>query len=255
MAGEITYTTAAFTGPLDLLLFLIQKAEVNIYDIPIAQITDQFLEYMKRSEVTALGDMSDFYRMASDLLWIKSRMLLPQQFDFDEEYEDPRAELVQRLLEYQKYKRYSQLLSKSARAGDFKLQRKPSQFFLPYSDQDLFSDAAVADLLRTYVELLSKLDDLSGQVFNVYEEVTVNSKITLLNELLDSKPEIGFLELVSDTTSRAHIISAFLAVLECVRDEMILIRQDSAYGDIAITRRPQDYVPESAGQGEYADGE
>ena len=97
--------TIKFDGPLDLLLYLIQQSEVNIYDIPIAQITDQFLAYLSAHQDMDLGVLSSFYKMASQLLAIKSRMLLPEDVEFDEEYEDPRKELVDQLIEYQKFKK------------------------------------------------------------------------------------------------------------------------------------------------------
>ena len=241
MSSGISYKTPAFEGPLDLLLFLIQKSEVNIYDIPIAQITDQFLEYIKKDEVTSLGDLSDFYKMAADLLWIKSRMMLPVEVEFDEEYEDPRKELVERLLDYQKFKKYSQLLFDSERQNDFMMERKKVQFLLPFSDEELWSNVGIGDLLSTYVNLMERVDEFSQKVFSVYEEVTVNEKVALMTELLDKNDCIHFTDIVVDRHSPEHIISAFLAVLESVKDEMILIRQDEEYGDILITRRPENY--------------
>ncbi|NLY07783.1 MAG: segregation/condensation protein A [Spirochaetales bacterium] len=242
MEGKISYKTKSFEGPLDLLLFLIQKSEVNIYDIPISEITDQFLDYLKSDEVTSLGDLSDFYKMAADLIWIKSRMMLPVEVEFDEEYEDPRKELVQRLLDYQKFKKYSQLLFDSERKTDFLIERKKVQFLLPFSDDELWTDIGIGDLLSTYVDLMSKVDEFSQKVFNVYEEVSINDKIALINELLNKQEVVHFLDVVVKRHSPDHIISAFLAVLDSVKDEIILIRQDVSFGDIEITRRPLDYV-------------
>ena len=100
-----------FEGPLDLLLFLIKKNEVNIYDIPIGEITEQFLEYLDYAVTTDLASLTDFYATAADLLYIKSRMLLPVEADFaDEDMEDPRKELVEKLIEYQKFKKLSELM-------------------------------------------------------------------------------------------------------------------------------------------------
>ena len=101
-----TYKLGDFEGPLDLLLFLIKKNEVNIYDIPIGEITEQFLEYMDYAVTTDLSSLTEFYAMAADLLYIKSRMLLPVEIELDgEELDDPRQELVDRLIEYQKFKK------------------------------------------------------------------------------------------------------------------------------------------------------
>jgi segregation and condensation protein A len=96
-----------FEGPLDLLLFLIRKAEINIYDIPIAAITEQYLGYLKYATRVDLDNITEFYLMAATLIWIKSRMLLPVEVDLESELEDPRRELVEKLIEYQKYKKLS----------------------------------------------------------------------------------------------------------------------------------------------------
>lgn len=243
MASSISYKTSAFEGPLDLLLYLIQKSEVNIYDIPISDITEQFLEYLKKDEIKSLGDLSDFYKMAAELLWIKSRMLLPVEIEFDEEYEDPRKELVQRLLDYQKFKKYTQLLFDTEKQSDFSIERKKVQFLLPFSDEELWENVNAGDLLNTYVDLMKNINDFSQKVFNIYEEVTINEKVALMNELLDKKPVVLFSEVIVNRHSPEHVISAFLAVLESVKDKMILISQEVEYGEITITRNPE--MPDS----------
>ena len=105
-----------FDGPLDLLLFLISKNDANIYDIPISLITEQFLSYIS-SHSTEIDDLADFYRMAAELLYIKSRLLLPHETELDEEYEDPRQDLVDRLIDYQKYTKYTDLLTGQDKSG------------------------------------------------------------------------------------------------------------------------------------------
>lgn len=118
-AGALSYTLEKFEGPLDLLLHLIQKAKVNIYDIPIAQITDQFLEYLKGAEELSLDVLSEFYQMAAHLLYMKSRMLLPSfdSIEEDEEFSQLKSDLIDSLIEYQKFKRYSSLLATSQEEG------------------------------------------------------------------------------------------------------------------------------------------
>ena len=128
-----------FEGPLDLLLYLIQENNANIYDLPIALITDQFLEYIKENE-TELSDLADFYRTAAELLYIKTKLLLPTTTELDEEYEDPRQELVDRLLDYQKFKKYTDLLS-GADDGDKIYISRPENFFaIPFEDKELFNE-------------------------------------------------------------------------------------------------------------------
>jgi len=239
--GERTgfsYTLKQFEGPLDLLLYLIQKAQVNIYDIPISEITDQFLEYLDLAKQMDLNDLTDFYLMASHLLLIKSRMLLPHDDVFDdEELSDPRIELVERLLEYQKYKKYTELLSDASQNGELFIHRKKSQFMLPFDDQELWSEVSVWDLLKTFSSLLKSVTP--EQVFNVYEEVTTKQKLSLMYELFETKDEISFLDIVVRPNSPMDVICAFLAILEAVKFHLIAIFQHTLFGDIMIRKRDE----------------
>ncbi|MDX9810230.1 MAG: segregation/condensation protein A [Sphaerochaetaceae bacterium] len=235
--SHLSYTLDQFEGPLDLLLYLIQKAQINIYDIPIAQITDQFIGYLNLAEKPDLDELADFYLMAAHLLLIKSRMLLPRSsiLDDDEELDDPRSELVERLLEYQKYKRYSTLLSDSNRQGELYIQRKKAQFMLPFDDSDLWNEISVWDLLKTFTSLLRSIT--TEQVFNVYEEVTTKQKITLMYELFEKQDELSFFDIVANPESRLDVICAFLAILEAVKFHMVVIIQHQLFGDILIRKR------------------
>ncbi|MDY4609414.1 MAG: segregation/condensation protein A [Sphaerochaetaceae bacterium] len=234
-----SFKTPVFEGPLDLLLYLIQKSEINIYDIPISEITDQFLEYLNQAEQLDLGDLTDFYKMAADLLYIKSRMLLPVEVDFDEEYADPRQELVERLIEYQKFKKYTDLLSNTEQNGELYISRRPTQFMLPFDDQELWSNVSVQDLLHTFAKLLKSITP--SKVFNVYEEVTVNEKITLMTELFETHEVIHLIDVIVHPEEPLHIICAFMAILESTKFKMILIEQPEPFGDIVIRRRSQDF--------------
>lgn len=237
--------------PLEVLLGLIQKNEVSIYDIPISLITEQFLDYIHREEEVGLKDLSDFYKMAADLIWIKSQILLPRDPDFgDEYYEDPREELVERLLEYSKFKKYSQLLQGSDREGLPPVIRKESQFRMPFSDQELWENVNTEDLLKTFMKLLrEKIAD--EKVFNVYESVTEQEKFALMLELLDGRESIKFTDLFAKDSSPLHVICAFLALLDAVKDKTVTVQQDEAFSDIIIRLRPvDDNVTED---GEYGD--
>ena len=132
-----------FEGPLDLLLFLIKKNEVNIYDIPISQITEQYLSFIKYNTRIDLESVTDFFLMAATLLYIKSRMLLPVEIDLDEELEDPRAELVDRLIEYQKYKKLSELMSEKERESEWLIERRKMQAPLPFRSEEHTSELQV----------------------------------------------------------------------------------------------------------------
>ena len=129
-----TYKLGEFEGPLDLLLFLIKKNEVNIYDIPIAKITEQFIEYLEYASKIDLDNLTEFYVMAATLLYIKSCMLLPIDFDLSDEIEDPRQELVEQLIEYHKYKKLGELISKKEDEIEWAVERKKTQLALPFDD-------------------------------------------------------------------------------------------------------------------------
>ena len=241
----VEFHTPEFDGPLDLLLALIQKNEVSIYDIPISLITDQFLEYIRNAENIGLGDLSEFYKMAANLIWIKSQMLLPKDVEFDEEYEDPRDELVQRLLEYSKFRKYSELLIDIEDTENSLPKRKGSDIMLPFSDDELFEDKNIRDLVSVFKSLMDscKIDE---KIFNIYEEVSEREKMTLLNELLEKKEVVKFSELFSFHPTPSHIICSFLAVLGQVKDKIITVQQSEIFGEIDIKKRPKDYNPKKA---------
>jgi segregation and condensation protein A len=220
-----------------LLLHLIQKARINIYDIPIAEITRQFLRYLEEASKLDLDDLTDFYAMAAHLIYMKSRLLIPsdEPLEEDGEFASMRSELVERLLEYQKYKRYSALLSDTGQGGELFIQRRKSQFMLPFEDQDLWDGISVWDLLKTFSSLLGTITP--EQVFNVYEEVTTKQKLTLMAELFEDRQEISFLDIVVRPDSPMDVICAFLAILEAVKFSMITIFQHRLFGDIVIRRR------------------
>lgn len=228
-----------FDGPLELLLYMIQQSEMNIYDIPIAQITDQFIDYLSSHQDMYLGTMTSFYKMAAELLSIKSRMLLPVDVEFDEEYEDPRQELVEQLIEYQKFKKYTQLLETGGVGGDIAIARKESAFMLPFSDQDLFQDVTLQKLLETFTSLMRTI--APNKVFNVYESVTVSEKIALMDELFETKDKLTLEDVIVHMDSKLDIVCSFMAILECCKLQKIVIHQEEPYGTIMIIQRPQDF--------------
>ena len=234
------FHTEGFDGPLDLLLFLISENKINIYNIDVSLITEQFLAYITEHEAE-LEELSDFYKMAADLLYIKSRMLLPVTTELDEEYEDPRQELVERLLEYQKYKRYTDLLLSGGGADRLYIRRNENFFAVPYEDKDLFEGVDVNMLLKAFVALANRT--APAKIFNLYEEVSINEKKTLLTELLDQKEEVTIEELIVHLDDKMHIICSIMAVLEMTKEHLILITQKVEFGPIYIQRRPQDWDP------------
>lgn len=236
-AEKHQYKLASFEGPLDLLLYLIKKNEVNIYDIPITDITEQFLEFMKYASALDLENVTEFYLMASTLLYIKSRMLLPVEVDFDDELEDPRRELVEKLIEYQKYRKLSSLMAEKEKESTWIIERKKRQHFLPFQEEEsLWQELEVWELLKCFSGIMENLS--SEKIINLYEEVSVNEKITLILELLESEKDFLFTDLLINPDSLLEIVCTFLAVLETVKNQQILIYQNRLFGDIMIKPRP-----------------
>ncbi|MBI4974342.1 MAG: segregation/condensation protein A [Candidatus Omnitrophica bacterium] len=225
-----------FEGPLDLLLYLIKKEEIDIYDIPIAKITDQYLEYLEFMKLLDLNIAGEFLVMAATLMHIKSRMLLPpDQAAPEEEEKDPRAELVKRLLEYKKFKEAAAELSH--------MESKQKHFFarisldkdkVPVTSDDFF-EASLFDLITAFTKVLK---DIPKDIFHevIKDEYTVSEKIHDILHLLVEKTAINFGDLFKVAKSKMEIITTFLAVLELIRLKEIVARQASPFSEIEITR-------------------
>lgn len=227
-----------FEGPLDLLLFLIKKQEINIYDIPIASITEQYLRYLSYVTRIELDNITEFYLMASTLLFIKSRMLLPVEIDLDEEVEDPRRALVEKLIEYQKYKKLGEMIKEKEQEVEWELERRRSQRILPFADEGMWEQIGIWDLLKTFTNLISSITP--ERIIDLYEEVTVNEKITLIRELIERKNEFLFVETIKKTDSIIEVVCSFLAILEMVKMKEIIIYQNRFFGDIRIKGRKEE---------------
>ena len=176
------FSVADREEPLDLLLYLIKKNEINIYDIPIAQITEQYMEYLDYAAKTDLENLTEFYALAADLLYIKSKMLLPVEVSFDDdEMEDPRQELVDKLIEYQKFKKLSVLMEEKQDESEWTFERKRIQRVLPFDEEELWQKVETWDLLNTFSSLISSYS--AEKILDTTEEITVNEKIALMEEL------------------------------------------------------------------------
>ena len=230
------FSLPQFEGPLALLLHLINKNEVNIYDIPISEITEQFLEYLDYVISPDLDNLVDFYAMAADLIYIKSRMLLPISEDDmeNEEIEDPRAELVEKLIEYQKYKKLTTLMEEKEEETEWFFERKKMQVSLPFEDNELWERVNTWDLLKTFSNLISSYN--KERILTFYEEVSVNEKITLMNEFLEEKGECMFTDLIVRRGNLLDIVCAFMALLEACKFKIASIWQNRMFGDIKIKK-------------------
>ncbi|AGT42541.1 segregation and condensation protein A [Treponema pedis] len=228
-----------FEGPLDLLLFLINKNEVNIYDIPISDITEQYLQYLDYAVSPDLDNLVEFYSMAANLLYIKSRMLLPVEVELDEgDIEDPRTELVDKLIEYQKYKKLSELMEEQENDAEWYFERKKIQTALPFNEDELWERLDTWELLKTFSQLMSNYK--TEHILDLYEEVSVNEKITLMNELLEKKGECLFTDLIIRKGNLLDVVCAFMAILEAVKFKMASIWQNRMFGDIKIKAWEQE---------------
>jgi segregation and condensation protein A len=231
-----------FEGPLDLLLYLIKKEEVDIYNIPIAKVTDQYLEYLELMQLLDLNIAGEFIVMAATLMHIKSRMLLPpEETELAEEEEDPRAELVRRLLEYKKFKEAASELSQ--------MEAHQKHFFARVGTglgdvkfQDEFFEASLFDLITAFTKVLKDIPkDMFHQV--VKDEFTVSEKIHDILHMLVDKPTLFFMDLFKAAKNRLEIITTFLAVLELIRLKEIVIRQTAPFGEIEILRNTESISP------------
>ena len=244
------YKAGEFEGPLDLLWALIRESKVNIYDIPIAQITEQYLEYLDYAVQTDLGDLSEFYSWAAKLIYIKSRMLLPVEFNMDDDdEEDPRQELVDKLIEYQKFKKLSSMLEEQEDQSEWNFERKKIERVLPFEESDeMWEEIDTWELLQQMQSIFkSMMSQYSNEkILNMYEEISVNEKITLMNELLEDKKECMFTDLLTRKGNEMDVICAFMAILEAVKFKMITIFQNKLFGDIKICAREDNagYVPD-----------
>jgi segregation and condensation protein A len=239
------FQAGAFEGPLDLLLFLIKRSEVSIYDIPIHEITEQYLAYLDYAAKIDLDNITEFYLMATTLIYIKSRMLLPVEMNMDDEMEDPRQELVDRLIEYQKIKKLTELMTEKNQESEWVVQRNKEQRSLPFpEDENLWEELDVWELLKTFSRLISSLS--SERIIDLTEEVTINEKLTLINEMLETKKYFMFTDLLIKKGSVLDVVCAFIAVLECVKARTIRILQNRMFGDIRIEgkERPEKIRPE-----------
>lgn len=232
-----------FEGPLDLLLYLIRRDEIDIYDIPISHITEQYLEHLKMIEELDMAVAGDFLLMASTLIYIKSKMLLPAQPGSAEDAdlsEDPRAELVAQLLEHQKFKAAANMLYSRAEIEGACYTRAP----LETDVENPEIAATAADLWRVFREVLARIES-RVEIEIVRDEVTMSQKLAHIRNLLADRDELVVRELLESCKSRRELILTFLAFLELVKEAAITLTQQVLFGEIVARHRrnPVDFGP------------
>lgn len=222
-----------FEGPLDLLLYLIRKEEVSIYDIPIARITEQYLDYLRAMQELDIGVAGEFLVMAATLIHIKTQMLLPRDPDAPEEaVEDPRAGLVYQLLEHQKFKGVANVLHQRAMMEAAAFSRASME-----SDEDNPEVAATLfQLFEVFKEVMDRRRAIS-EIEIARDEMTMAEKLAEIRLMLNDSTEVSARKLFERAASRREMVLIFLAVLELVKELTIRLTQSETFGDIVIMKR------------------
>lgn len=230
-----------FEGPLDLLLHLIEKAEVDIYDIPIAEITQQYLEYLELMQELDLEVASEFIVMAATLVEIKSKMLLPKpkKEDNSDIEIDPREELVQKLIEYKRYKEFTLLLKDKIQVYEKVFYKSPEPIENYISDFTSITGVSAELLARTLKDIIKKNTTKTKRVYNqIYRDVfTIDDKIKEITKLLITRQSFYFEELFREAIDKYEIIVTFLATLEMIKRRLIIVEQQMNFDRILIKRR------------------
>ena len=236
-----------FEGPLDLLLHLIDKNKIDIYDIPIVEITDQYMEYLHSMEKEDLGVMSEFLVMAATLLDIKCRMLLPKEINEEGEEEDPRAELVQKLLEYKMYKYMSYELKDRELESERVMYKTPTipqevmEYEQPVNLDELLEDLTLQKLNHIFKDVMKRQVDKIDPVRSKFgkiekEEVTVSDKLVFVTDYAREHKKFSFRTLLTKQSSKTQIVVTFLALLQLMKEGVLYIEpQEQPFDDIRIT--------------------
>lgn len=231
---ELKVQIGDFAGPLDLLLFLIRQEQANIFDIPIARITEKYLEYIRLMKRLDISVAADFLVMAATLIEIKSKMLLPRDplaAGDDEEIEDPRKELVDRLLEYEKFKTAAGMLYERSEIEQAVFTRGP----IESDDNNAEIDASVFDLLTVFQKIMARhIDELKMEIHR--EEVSLADMIKDLKRRIFEQKELSLLKFFEEMHNKRELVTAFIAVLEIVRTEAVKMLQNATFGDIILRK-------------------
>lgn len=236
---KVQYKLETFEGPLDLLLTLIKKNKVSIYDIPIVEITEQYLEAIEGIDEEQIENTSEFLVMAADLLYIKSKMLLPK--NEEEEEEDPREELAQRLAEYQKFKEASKELRKTEFASKYMVFRDEEQIKFPVPEYD--KEHTISDLLDAFNSIMARKIRREKPTKRAFlgivgrEKVSVDDMVEKICKNLRRKKKIGFKTLFKEEDSKPEMIATFLAVLEMIKLNRLFAEYNNETKDFILTTK------------------
>ncbi|MCR4868646.1 MAG: segregation/condensation protein A [Lachnospiraceae bacterium] len=251
MEEKLKIKLPVFEGPLDLLLHLIDKNKVNIYDIPIALITDQYMAYLDEMKKADLNIMSEFLVMASTLLAVKAKMLLPRKQVSDTEGEeelDPRAELVQQLLEYKMYKCFAEKLRENQNMAEEIFYKEPTipdavaAYEVPVHPEELVKDITLEKLNLIFQDVLkrqkNRLDPIRSRFGSIKkEEVSLEEKTRHLLHFAAEHRRFSFRSILESAKTKTEVIVTFLAVLELMKAGQISAKQEETFGEIEIVSR------------------
>lgn len=230
---ELSIKMGAFAGPLDLLLYLIKQEQANIFDIPIARITEKYLEYIRLMKSLDISVAADFLVMAATLIEIKSRMLLPRDPTLaeEEEIDDPRQELVDRLLEYEKFKSAAGMLHERSTIEQAVFKRGR----IETDDDQGEVDATVFDLLGIFQKIAERhKSEVKMEIER--EEISLADMIRELRRRIFVEGEISLLKVFEEMHNKRELVTAFIAILEIVRTEGVRLLQKGTFGDIILRK-------------------
>jgi segregation and condensation protein A len=244
---------ATFRGPLDLLLYLVKRNEVDICDIPIAEVTEQYLHYLEHLLKIDVEGVGDFLVMAATLMEIKSRMLLPGNAERTESDEDPRLDLVRQLIEYKQFKDAATALDAQAEQQQFRLPRQPVDAAAPKGlEQQPLRAVELWDLVSAFGRLMRETLALQPRQI-VMDETPLQVHMDNILLRLEREPRVPFSNLFTPPYTRGRLLGLFLAILELIKGRKILIEQTDVFGDIWVSARPAE--EESAANGSLPAGE
>ena len=240
-----------FEGPLDLLLHLIDKNKVDIYDIPIVEITNQYMEYIHQMQREDLNIMSEFLLMAATLLDIKCKMLLPKEVNEEGEEEDPRQELVEQLLQYKMYKYMAYELKDREMDSEYIMYKNPSvpdeilKYEEPVDLDLLLGDLNLQRLHKIFEEVMKrqerKIDPIRSKFGKIEkEEVPLPDKMAYVESYVRTHGRFSFRQLLMEQKSKMHVVVTFLAILEMMKSGMIKVEQEETCGEIIIESQIQE---------------
>jgi len=230
---ELRLKLGEFAGPLDLLLYLIKQEKANIFDIPIARITDEYLKYIRLMKTLDISVAGDFLVMAATLIEIKSKMLLPKEIieETEEELEDPREALVRQLLEHQKFKNAAQMLYERTTIEQAVFPRGKVES----DENNAETNATVFDLLNVFQKVLARhKEEIQMEIER--EEISLADMIKSMKKRIFEGKELNLLKFFEEINSRRELVTAFIAVLEIVRTESVQLMQTTTFGDIILKK-------------------